>query len=124
MVLPRKTIEDYMWEKRIVITNFDNQTLDSLLKGEEKSIEERKLLFVEFEHDEYIRNTELDEIDPPGFLKLLKQNTPNTEWVLVGLDGGVKASGKRQDFSPKAIFQLIDQMPMRQSEIKNGSNRR
>ncbi|SFT38752.1 protein of unknown function [Algoriphagus locisalis] len=114
---PAKTIEDYKWEKRIVITNFDNEKLDAFLEGKERSIEERKLLFVEFEHDEYIRNTLQDEIDPAGFLETVTQKSPTAEWVLIGLDGGVKASGKRKDFSLDAIFHLIDQMPMRQSEI-------
>lgn len=114
-----KTIEDYKWEKRIVITNFDNMKLDSILEGKAKSIEERKLLFVEFEHSEYIKNTEQDEVDPSGFLNVLSRNNQNPEWVLIGLDGGVKASGSRQDFSLKHIYQLIDQMPMRKSEIKS-----
>jgi hypothetical protein len=119
MMVPKsgKTIEDYRWKKRIVITNFSNVRLDSILEGKAKSIEERKLLFVEFEHREYIKNTEQDEVDPDTFIKVLSRTTPNAEWVLIGLDGGVKASGAYKDFSLKKIFQLIDQMPMRQSEI-------
>lgn len=114
---PGNTIEDYRWKKRIVIANFSNVRLDSFLEGKAKSIEERKLLFVEFENGEYIKNTEQDEVDPATFIKVLSRTNPNAEWVLVGLDGGVKASGTHKDFSLKKIFQLIDQMPMRQSEI-------
>ncbi len=119
MMVPKSgnTIEDYRWKKRIVITNFSNVRLDSILEGKAKSIEERKLLFVEFEHGEYIKNTEQDEVDPASFLKVLSQTNPNSEWALVGLDGGVKATGTYREFSLEKIFQLIDQMPMRQSEI-------
>ena len=117
------TIEDYRWEKRIVITNFSTRKLDSILEGKAKSIDERKLVFVEFEHDEYIKNTEQDELDPVGFLDKLSGNSQNPEWVLIGLDGGIKASGMKQDFSLNKIYRLIDQMPMRQSEIR-GDNQK
>lgn len=112
-----KTIEEYRWEKRIVITNFENMKLDPILEGKGENIDQRKLLFVEFEHGEYIKNTEQDVVDPAGFLKVLSRNSQNPEWVLIGLDGGIKASGKRDDFSLNRIFQLIDQMPMRKSEL-------
>lgn len=120
---PGKTIKDYKWNKRIVITNFENLSLDSVLAEGEKGIEERKLLFVEFKDDKYIENSLSDELDPAGFLTILSKAKPNSEWVLVGLDGGVKASGKSQDFTLNKIYQLIDQMPMRRSEIDNASNR-
>ncbi|REG91435.1 uncharacterized protein DUF4174 [Algoriphagus antarcticus] len=97
--------------------NFENLTLDSLLAGSEKKIAERKLLFVGFKNDKFIKTSGEDQIDPAGFLKVLSQTRPNAEWVLIGLDGGVKATGNYQDFSLQKIYTLIDQMPMRQSEI-------
>lgn len=115
---PVKSIEDYRWEKRIVVTNFDNMKLDSVLDANAKGIEDRKLLFVEFEHSEYIKNTEQDEVEPDRFLNALTRKNPKAEWVLIGLDGGIKATGIKEDFSLTNIFRLIDQMPMRQSEIK------
>lgn len=119
-----KTIEEYRWKNRIVIMNFENLTLDSLLVGMEKSSEERKLLFVEFKNGKFIKSSGEDEIDSVGFFKVLSRTTPNPEWVLIGLDGGVKASGKYQEFSLKKILQLIDQMPMRQSEVNQKIKRK
>ncbi|MEB2775166.1 DUF4174 domain-containing protein [Algoriphagus sp. D3-2-R+10] len=118
-----KTIEDYRWINRIVIMNFENLTLDSLLVGMEKSSEERKLLFVEFKNGKFIKSSGEDEIDSGGFIKVLSRTTPNPEWVLIGLDGGVKASGAYHDFSLKKIFELIDHMPMRQSKNKKVSSK-
>ncbi|WP_262481357.1 DUF4174 domain-containing protein [Algoriphagus antarcticus] len=112
-----KTLEDFRWKNRLVIMNFENLTLDSLLAGSEKKIAERKLLFVGFKNDKFIKTSGEDQIDPAGFLKVLSQTRPNAEWVLIGLDGGVKATGNYQDFSLQKIYTLIDQMPMRQSEI-------
>jgi len=112
-----KTIEDYRWKNRLVIMNFENLAVDSLLVRSLKQSEDRKLLFVEFMNDQFIKISGEDEIDSAEFLKVLSQTNPNSEWALIGLDGGVKASGTYREFSLKKIFQMIDQMPMRQSEL-------
>lgn len=112
-----KTIDDYQWKNRLVISNFENRVIDSLLGGSEKERVERKLLFVEFQNDKFIKITGEQEIESTSFLKVLSQTNPNSEWALIGLDGGVKATGTYREFSLEKIFQLIDQMPMRQSEI-------
>lgn len=113
-----KTLEDFRWKNRLLIINFENPILDSILESSEKKIEERKLLLVEFTKDEFIQTSGEDEIDSAGFLKVLSQTSSTTEWVVIGLDGGAKASGTFQDFSMKQLFTLIDQMPMRQSEMQ------
>lgn len=112
-----KTIKDYRWKNRIVIMNFENFALDSLLVGYLEQSEERKLLFVEFKNNQFNKTSGEDEIDSAEFLKVLSQTNPKSEWALIGLDGGVKASGNYGEFSLDKIFQIIDQMPMRQSEL-------
>jgi hypothetical protein len=39
-------------------------------------------------------------------------------YFLIGLDGGVKSYGKREDFSISELIKQIDSMPMRRSEIR------
>ena len=112
-----KTLEDFRWKKRIVISNFTDLSIDSLLASSETQIEERKMLFVEFEKSKFIKSSGDDKIEFEAFLEVLANTKPTSDWILIGLDGGVKASGAQKDFSLVKIFRLIDQMPMRQTEI-------
>lgn len=48
------------------------------------------------------------------------KNLSEDLWILIGLDGGVKAHGQ-SELNWETIFKLVDGMPMRRSEIqKNG----
>ncbi|MEP0713828.1 DUF4174 domain-containing protein [Algoriphagus sp.] len=114
---PSKTLADYRWKNRLVITDFDNLKLDSLLKGNEQSLLDRKLVFISFHDGKFQSASDSAEIESKQFLNILSKTDSSAEWVLIGLDGGVKASGKQLDFSLSKITTLIDQMPMRQSEI-------
>lgn len=113
-----KTIEDFRWEKRLLIMNFENPVLDSLLENSKEKIVDRKLLLVEFSNNEFIKTSGEDEIDSAGFLQVLSKTSSKKEWMLIGLDGGEKASGTFEEFSIEKVFSLIDQMPMRISEKK------
>ncbi len=114
-----KTIEDFRWEKRLLIMNFEVPVLDSLLENSKEKIVDRKLLLVEFSKNEFIQTSGTDEIDSDGFLKVLSQPSSKKEWMLIGLDGGEKASGTFDEFSIEKVFSLIDQMPMRILEKKD-----
>lgn len=59
------------------------------------------------------------EIHVQDFVNHLKRvKSQNENWILIGLDGGIKSTG---DFppNPSKIYRLIDAMPMRQSEIRD-----
>lgn len=77
------------------------------------------MLFIEFEQGRFIKTSGGEKIEYDEFLEVLAETKPKADWVLIGLDGGVKASGEQAEFSLMKIFRLIDQMPMRHSEIDN-----
>jgi hypothetical protein len=113
-----KTVEDFRWENRLLIMNFEKPLLDSMLVENEHKLEERKLLVVEFNKGKFIGSSGSDAIDAADFFKVITRPGSSTDWALVGLDGGVKDSGSFEEFSLKQVLIKIDQMPMRVSEMK------
>lgn len=113
-----KTLRDFRWKNRVVVVNFEKSSIDSILVGNEREIEERKLLFVEFNKGEFIKASGPDAIDSADFFKVFSHTSSSTDWVLLGLDGGIKDSGTFEQFSLKLLFAEIDQMPIRASEIR------
>lgn len=113
-----KTPKDFVWEYRVLIIQSsqpDSSWFDLNLQLE---LKERKLVVFQFNQDTLLASTYDGQIDSSEFLKKLKTLPQNlNQWVLIGLDGGIKKSGtsfpKQQE-----IFGTIDAMPMRQSEIR------
>ncbi|NVJ87404.1 MAG: DUF4174 domain-containing protein [Algoriphagus sp.] len=114
-----KTLKDFQWERRVLVL-FDFKSLNDRGEELEKQIKERRLLVVQFEGEKLIGISEEFEINNPSFLSLKQVNPSSSKWYLIGLDGGVKASGHSDNFDWEWIFRKIDSMPMRQSEIRNG----
>lgn len=112
-----KTPKDYIWKNRILIVqsqNLDSVWFDPAL---EKELKIRKLFVFHFDNENF-QSTSKDQINVDEFLKMIPNATTDTvQWVLIGLDGGVKNSGNKLP-SPKEIFGIIDAMPMRQSEMR------
>ncbi len=111
---PKNQLSDFRWENRLIVT-FDMPEMEaSTLESE--SISERKLLVFQFQSRKLANTNFEGEIDPEDFLRLQDRHIAN--YFLIGLDGGVKAKGKTEDFSLKKIMKQIDSMPMRQAEIQ------
>lgn len=113
-----KSPKDFIWKNRIlIIQSLDSEPtwFDENLK---QDLEDRKLLIFEFKRNLLERTNSEEEIEQSKFLdKLQKTNQKSDQWVLIGLDGGLKNSGVIKA-TPAEIFRIIDAMPMRQSEIK------
>jgi len=112
------TLEDLRWKNRIVLFfPADNQDPKFDLGPIEKGMNERKIIFLSI-GDQLSTNSK-SSFDPNYLKDLQKKFSPakgKSNWVLIGLDGGVKLNGEGNsdwDF----IFKTIDSMPMRQSEI-------
>lgn len=114
-----KSLQDFQWERRILVL-FDCQQLGEMKSNLEKDIKERRLLVVRFEGEKMLEISEDVEINKESFLALKQASSRSSQWYLLGLDGGVKATGNSLDFDWGRIFRKIDSMPMRQSEIRNG----
>jgi hypothetical protein len=117
LVFLNNTPEDYMWKNRIFILS-DSQSISETLSPELiAKVNERKLLIYQFDEGDLIWTNDSSKIDTNSFLEKLPQPKSNqNQWVLIGLDGGIKASGNQVPLLSK-ILEIIDAMPMRQSEI-------
>lgn len=111
------TLEDLRWKNRIVLsfpTKGQNLNFDSL----EDKMNERKIIFLSF-GEEFKSNATgvFDQEYLKGVQKKFFPSKEKSNWVLIGLDGGVKLN-KDGDPDWDFIFKTIDSMPMRQSEIR------
>lgn len=118
MSFSKKQLSDFKWENRLIVTfDIPSEGLDSLAPSD---LKDRKLLLFAFESENLIYSNFEGEIDQIDFLKLSK-DYPGF-YFLIGLDGGVKSYGKKENFSIGELIKQIDSMPMRQSEIRRKGN--
>jgi Domain of unknown function (DUF4174) len=120
-------LKNYVWRKRVLIVcapdaqneAFKQQIL--VVKDGESGFEDRDLVVVT------IFNTSgLDEKNKPidgetASILRKKYNVSKNEFkvILIGKDGGVKKTATLP-LSNQQLFNIIDVMPMRKDEVKNG----
>ena len=115
-IMQKSSINQYNWNSRLLLINIDNtenELYQSLLEFQiEKfcEFEDRKLIGIKFE----------DGINDAYFTPDFISNQYGM-W-LVGYDGTVKEFSEDQSFLYQ-IFDIIDQMPMRQNEIQNNPSK-
>jgi len=124
-LMKSQSLKNYRWENRIIILvdredgskAFQKQY--TALLSEESELEDRDLIVFLLKDDlvKFSNGSKL-QIDGRGLRKELKIRPVFEGVILIGKDGGVKM---REEFhvEPQKIFDLIDSMPMRQSEMKN-----
>lgn len=118
-----KTPENLVWRYRVLI--IQSTDLDSIWFQENlrQDLKDRKLLVFQFQGETLLNTNFNEKIDSNKFLEKLKSSSESDyHWVLIGLDGGIKKSGIGKIALPQEIFKIIDSMPMRQLEIRSGSN--
>ncbi len=116
-------LEQFEWKNRIVLVF--GESSDSMVKNqikelrkEPEGINDRDLLIIHIDKSVIFLNKE-DNCSEADAARLRNQyNVPEKEfqYILLGLDGGVKYR-KDTFVSNKALFAVIDVMPMRQREI-------
>lgn len=113
-------LTEFKWKKRILIlvdtkNDLHNRNLQlSKFDGQYKEMTERDLVLLVYNGKEV-----LDKDGMTTSLNLV--NIPDDEFqgiLLIGKDGGVKLK-KKYIVEAKEVFDLIDQMPMRKSEMEN-----
>lgn len=115
------TLEDLRWKNRVLLVF--SQEFD-LGKSEDlkQELAERKLLYFVFE--DVVKSNSSNQFSDAykeALIKKYRHNSKEAKWVLIGLDGGVKLQ-EQSELNWDKVFQTIDSMPMRQSEIRNGLN--
>ncbi|MBB6325038.1 hypothetical protein FHS59_000653 [Algoriphagus iocasae] len=120
-----QSLSSYQWKNRLVLiqtTNPQNQLFKTQIQELEdhlKGLEERRIVVFKFTPGSFQKGFEQDAPweNLNSSLKKDLRNSSEFEIILIGLDGGVKLR-KNEFLSTDQLFRLIDQMPMRQSEIR------
>lgn len=121
---------DFQWENRILIVIAESES-DSLyrvqmqeFKGEENGFDERDLItFTVFRNGKSrLDDSVLNESSAAAILERYGSGSTGFRCLLIGKDGGVKLE-KDSPVVVKDVFGLIDSMPMRQREMRQGKER-
>ena len=122
-----QSLSDYKWKNRLVVFTGDiseeNSQIINAYKESVKELKERKLVFLQITEktvSEMIPHVRRLSVNTESY-DFLKEDHSNASVFLIGLDGGIKRATNIL-FKPEELFQIIDAMPMRASEIrrKNG----
>lgn len=117
-----KRPKDFIWKNRVLIIQHNQSDSSWFDRDLQLELKERKLLVFQFTQGVQLSSNFDGQINAPEFVKMLKTSPKDlNHWVLIGLDGGVKKSGKSFP-NQQEIFRVIDTMPMRQSEIRRNGN--
>ncbi|MEL7492206.1 MAG: DUF4174 domain-containing protein [Pseudomonadota bacterium] len=118
-----RTLDDYKWEKRVLVIASE-RSADALVtqldyfSGEEAAMSDRHMVVIQISDGRSIPLFGDDTAPPAGrMIEALEIDTaaPFT-FLLIGKDGGVKLR-ETAPVPAQDIFDLIDAMPMRASEM-------
>lgn len=113
-------LASWKWKNRILILHHQ-EDLFQTLNSKVKELNERDLIIIHIENDKISFlpiHLKLDSKVVSNFFGL-KRN--DSKVILIGKDGGIKLN--KPLASHNEIFDLIDSMPMRQSEMRKKSGR-
>jgi len=118
------TIESLEWKNRIILIreNKDCKSTITRLKQAKIEIDERHILwFISCNQRHFVSNfTGEISVALPNSIKQKYFSNNKHNVVLIGKDGGVKY--RSQKLHLNEINTLIDSMPMRQAEMREGEN--
>lgn len=119
----------HRWENRMVLLLTDNGGLAklekqlALLDSDSTGLANRKLMVISSTPDQVKRVFPNAWRKPQSASTLYKQfhRKGDFEFVLIGLDGGVKLR-RTEVMDLKALYRIIDSMPMRTAEMRRKNN--
>ena len=126
MHLHAQDLDQHQWKNRLIVIFCDHPDGVELKKqlnefhNLKAGLQERKLLIYQISEGKFrqgIKDQGVWQKTSNDLYTNLKNDNSPFEVLLIGLDGGVKLREKKPVSSQK-LFQLIDSMPMRRSEIK------
>jgi len=125
-----QNLEQHEWKDRILIINAESEASKTYqnqieeLRNSSSALKERKLVIYQVIGNKYeLVDFDTKEIKAGGKISenmgvdILTDTVP-FEIILIGLDGGIKLR-KADIIRKEELFNLIDSMPMRSSELRN-----
>lgn len=113
-----KNLNQLKWKNRIFLIKVSGEEVVTNLNAESAGVDERHVIWFFIQDGKIITNYS-GEIQPE-FIHHLENDYFKNHYplvLLIGKDGGIKSRDKVLNI--KKYFELIDSMPMRQSEMKN-----
>lgn len=112
-----------VWQNRVVIGNpksqHSQQALIELLDTFEAQVDARKLIFILPVKDKWLGFPKKQLSFNSQSIEAKLTSPSAKEYILIGLDGGVKQRFNATEFDLEQIFNLIDIMPMRRQELES-----
>ena len=111
-------LDNYKWKNRLVllftpdVENQDYESQQALVKDAKEEYRERDLVVLSFQQG---------DDNGKGLRDRFNINEDKFTFILIGKDGSEKLR-KYIPVNNQLLFDLIDSMPMRQSEMKDGKN--
>lgn len=112
-----KNLEDFKWEKRIILVKGNDAEALRQLRESVAAINDRDVIWFRLSGGKV--ETNYRGILPQDFASQLEKDyfeKFNSNVFLIGKDGGVKSEDEKLDL--EKYFKLIDSMPMRRQEMK------
>jgi hypothetical protein len=118
-------LKKYQWKNRIIIITGEKESevLYKKFLAQHEQLENRDLilLYINEHGNQFFPASLQKEVVEKPILHYYSLETYKNELILIGKDGGIKwRKGNLAD--PAEIFDLIDSMPMRQSEMRKKNN--
>lgn len=122
-----QNLDDYKWENRLLFFIADNESLTleknvKLFTENKNELKDRNLIILVMNRTD-VFNTDGSKLDVKAE-HVYEQFHLMTDYegiLLIGKDGGAKLK-KPLPVNPETIYNTIDAMPMRQSELRNRKN--
>ena len=117
-------LNKHQWKDRLLLAisdSYENIALQkqlTLFKDTEKELIERKLLIYQITPSDYKKGLQNSKpLKGSSLYQQYNQEKKDFKLILIGLDGGVKET-YFSPTPPAEIYGVIDQMPMRQQELR------
>ncbi len=118
-------LENHKWKDRVIVILSNTSTAEraerqlKAFKENSGALIDRKLVIYSVSENDvqfkaYHESAGVSKCNVQDFRKKFQTNF---KVLLIGLDGGIKASHKKP-VDPQVIFDQIDQMPMRKAEMR------
>jgi len=118
-------LENFKWKQRVVLIllpsgegeHYKNQV--NAFSNSIEDLKDRRLLIFDVQKDRYrLLNDNSSWIISDSIYKDYNSDSDEFRIILIGLDGGEKLN-KTKPVEKSELYDLIDSMPMRKSELRN-----
>jgi len=124
MSLNAQDLSKHQWKDRLVLIIAEDENNEKLqqqlteLQKNQKGLKDRKLIIYQILPEKYNTGFQIETWNNSAELyKKYKTDKDDFKVILIGLDGGEKLA-QTEILSAEKLFNTIDSMPMRQSEMR------